>query len=127
MTSWAGRVAAITLFAEDLGAVRAFYADVVGLPVHYEDPDSVVYDLGGLLVNYLVVTEAADLVGPAPVGGADAGVRAQLTIPVDDVHAVAERIAAAGGVLLRGPEVRPWGPTTATYRDPAGHVWEIAS
>jgi catechol 2,3-dioxygenase-like lactoylglutathione lyase family enzyme len=127
MTSWASSVDAITLFAEDLDAVKVFFADVVELPVAYEDSDSVVYRIGDLMLNYLVVKEADDLVGPAAVGDASAGVRFQLTLPVDDVTAVAERIVAAGTVLLRGPEVRPWGPTTATFRDPAGHVWEIAS
>ncbi len=127
MTSWASSVDAITLFAEDLDAVKVFFADVVELPVAYEDSDSVVYRIGDLMLNYLVVSEADDLVGPAAVGDASAGVRFQLTLTVDDVTAVAERIVAAGTVLLRGPEVRPWGPTTATFRDPAGHLWEIAS
>jgi lactoylglutathione lyase len=127
MTSWASSVDAITLFAEDLDAVKAFFADVVELPVAYEDSDSVVYRIGDLMLNYLVVAEADDLVGPAPVGDASAGVRFQITLTVDDVAAVAARIEAAGAPLLRGPEVRPWGPTTATFRDPAGHVWEIAS
>jgi catechol 2,3-dioxygenase-like lactoylglutathione lyase family enzyme len=127
MTSWASSVDAITLFAEDLDAVKAFFADVVELPVAYEDSDSVVYRIGDLMLNYLVAAEADDLVGPAPVGDASTGVRFQLTLTVDDVAAVAARIEAAGTALLRGPEVRPWGPTTATFRDPAGHVWEIAS
>jgi uncharacterized glyoxalase superfamily protein PhnB len=35
--------------------------------------------------------------------------------------------AAARGVkLLNGPIDRPWGPRTASFMDPAGHIWEIA-
>jgi len=127
VSSWAGKVDAITLFAEDLDSVKAFFADVVELPILFEDADSVVYKVGDLLLNYLRVGEADDLVGPAPVGDAASGVRFQLTVTVEDVEDVARRIVDAGTVLLRGPEVRSWGPTTATFRDPAGHVWEIAS
>lgn len=127
MSSWASRIAAITLFAADLEAVRRFYADVVELPVHFEDPHSVVYDVGGVLINYLVESETEGLMSPVPVAPEGSGVRVLLTIPVDDVHAVAARVVAAGGVVVRGPEVRPWGPTTATLLDPAGHAWEIAS
>ncbi|MDQ3782600.1 MAG: VOC family protein, partial [Actinomycetota bacterium] len=28
--------------------------------------------------------------------------------------------------LLNGPVDRPWGVRTASFRDPAGHIWEIA-
>jgi uncharacterized glyoxalase superfamily protein PhnB len=29
--------------------------------------------------------------------------------------------------LLNGPIDRPWGLRTATFTDPDGHVWEVAS
>ena len=32
-----------------------------------------------------------------------------------------------GATLLNGPIDRPWGIRTAAFRDPAGHVWELAS
>jgi lactoylglutathione lyase len=28
--------------------------------------------------------------------------------------------------LLNGPMDRPWGVRTASFRDPGGHIWEIA-
>jgi uncharacterized glyoxalase superfamily protein PhnB len=28
--------------------------------------------------------------------------------------------------LLNGPMDRPWGIRTASFRDPGGHIWEIA-
>lgn len=122
---WA--VSAITLFVDDLAAARAFYAERIGLPVHFEDADSVVFDFGGTLVNLLVASEATELIAPAPVGGPESGARAQLTITVHDVDAVAAALVARGVDLLNGPIDRPWGPRTAAFRDPAGHVWELAS
>jgi len=32
-----------------------------------------------------------------------------------------------GVELLNGPMDRPWGPRTASFRDPSGQIWEIAS
>jgi uncharacterized glyoxalase superfamily protein PhnB len=51
----------------------------------------------------------------------------QLTIPVDDVDAVCARLRDQGISLLNGPMDRPWGIRTATFRDPAGTIWEIAA
>ena len=127
MTDWRpGGISAITLFVEDLDAAKAFYRAVFGLPVHYEDPSSAVFAFGGTLVNLLEVGEAPELVGPAPVGGPGGGVRFQLTIEVEDVDAAAAEAVARGAVLLNGPVDRPWGIRTAAFRDPAGHVWELA-
>lgn len=60
------------------------------------------------------------------VAGPDAGTRALLTITVDDVDAMCAELAARGVELLNGPMDRPWGVRTAAFRDPGGHVWEIA-
>jgi uncharacterized glyoxalase superfamily protein PhnB len=56
----------------------------------------------------------------------EAGSRLQLTIEVDDVDAICAQLAARGVELLNGPMDRPWGPRTASFQDPGGHIWEIA-
>jgi len=123
---WPGGIAAITLFVEDLGAAKQFYTEVFGLPVSFEDESSVVFTFGETLVNLLVTAEAPELVAPAPVAGPDAGVRFQFTVGVDDVDAMAAELERRGVELLNGPVDRPWGIRTASFRDPGGHVWEIA-
>jgi len=123
---WPGAIAAITLFFEDLGAARAFYAKVFGLPVFFEDESSTVFKFGDTLVNLLQASEAPELVAPAPVGPPDSGVRFQLTLGVEDVDATCEELTRRGVAILNGPVDRPWGIRTASFRDPGGHVWEIA-
>jgi catechol 2,3-dioxygenase-like lactoylglutathione lyase family enzyme len=125
--AWPTKIDAITLFAEDLDATKRFYQEVFGLPISFEDDASAVFDFGNTLINLLRVSEAPELVAPAPVGSADAGVRAQFTLGVDDVDATCAEIVRRGATLLNGPMNRPWGIRTAAFRDPAGHVWEIAS
>ena len=123
---WPGAIAAITLFFEDLGAARAFYGKVFGLPVFFEDESSTVFKFGDTLVNLLQAGEAPELVAPAPVGPPDSGVRFQLTLGVEDVDATCEELTRRGVAILNGPVDRPWGIRTASFRDPGGHVWEIA-
>lgn len=119
-------IGAVTLFVEDIGAARQFYQAAFDLPVHFEDDVSVVFELGGTLVNLLASTEAGELIAPEPVAGPGSGSRVQLTIHVEDVDAACAELERRGVTLLNGPMDRPWGVRTAAFRDPAGHVWEIA-
>ena len=124
--SWADGIGAITLFVEDVETTKRFYREVFGIPVHFADEVSVVFAFGGTLVNLLKAGEASELIGPAVVARADAGARMQLTIQVDDVDAVCAELSRRGVELLNGPMDRPWGVRTAAFRDPGGHIWEIA-
>lgn len=124
--AWPKGIAAITLFAEDLQATKQFYLDVFGLPVHYEDDDSAVFEFGTTLVNLLRGTEAPSLIAPGEVARPDAGARFQFTLEVDDVDAMCAELQRRGVELLNGPMDRPWGIRTASFKDPAGNIWEIA-
>jgi len=125
-SGWPSGIAAITMFVEDLEAAKEFYEQVFGLPVTFEEHDSVVFKFGQTLVNLLKTAAAPELVDPARVASPDAGSRFQLTLHVDDVDRLCEELMARGVTLLNGPVDRPWGVRTASFRDPAGHIWEIA-
>jgi len=126
MSSWPGRIGALTLFVEDLETTKRFYRDVFGLAVAFEDADSAVFDFGNTLINLLTTSAAGELIEPAAVASRKAGSRVQLTINVEDVDAVCAELVSRGVALLNGPLDRPWGVRTASFRDPGGHVWEIA-
>lgn len=124
--AWPGGIGAITLFEEQLETAKRFYQEVFGLPVVYEDENSAVFRFGETLINLLQATEAPTLVAPATVGSPGAGVRQQLTLGVEDVDAMCAELERRGVELLNGPMDRPWGIRTASFRDPGGHIWEIA-
>jgi catechol 2,3-dioxygenase-like lactoylglutathione lyase family enzyme len=126
MTDWPGRISAITLFAEDLESTKRFYEDVFQLQTVFEDEHSAVFKFGETLINLLRVSEAPELVAPAAVGSPGDGARFQFTLGVEDVDATVAELRARGVELLNGPVDRPWGIRTASFRDPAGHIWEIA-
>ena len=126
-SSWPKGVAAITLFVDDLEEARRFYRRVFDVPVLVEDDDSTAFRFGNTIVNLLKATAARELVEPATVGGPESGARLMFTIDVDDVDATCAELAARGVELLNGPLDRPWGVRTASFRDPAGNIWEIAT
>ena len=126
MGSWPSGISAITAFVEDLDDAKRFYGEVFGLPVVYEDADSAVFNFGNTIINLLKTTAAHSLIEPAQVASRDAGARLQFTIEVDDVDAMCAELTSRGVELLNGPMDRPWGIRTASFRDPGGHIWEIA-
>ncbi|MGO4493362.1 VOC family protein [Arthrobacter sp. 2YAF22_2] len=119
-------IGAITLFVEDLPASKRFYQEVFDLPVAFEDGASAVFKFDNTMINLLKTEEAPELIQPALVAAPEAGARMQFTLQVDDVDAVCAELASRGVELLNGPMDRPWGIRTATFRDPGGHIWEIA-
>jgi len=126
VSTWPKGINAITLFVEDLAAAKQFYREVFRVPLTFEDDDSAVFDFGNTIVNLLKTSAAGELIEPAAIAPRDTGARFQLTIEVDDVDATCAELAARGVTLLNGPIDRPWGVRTASFMDPAGHIWEIA-
>jgi catechol 2,3-dioxygenase-like lactoylglutathione lyase family enzyme len=124
--SWPRQITAITLFVEDLAAAKDFYREALGLQLAFEDDDSAVFKFKNTLINLLRTSAASELIEPALVGTREAGSRFQLTIDVDDVDAMCAELTSRGVKLLNGPIDRPWGVRTASFMDPAGHIWEIA-
>lgn len=127
MVEWTKNIGAITLFVEDLELAKSFYREVFDLPIVYQDDNSAVFDFNDVSINLLKISEAPGLIEPATVASRDAGSRFQFTIGVDDVDAVCSELAKRGVTLLNGPMDRPWGIRTASFVDPGGHIWEIAS
>ncbi len=126
MSAWPRGIVAITLFVERLADAKHFYQTVFGLPLVFEDDDSAVFKFGNTLVNLLKITAAGELVEPATVASREAGSRVVFTIEVEDVDAMCAELTKRGVELLNGPMDRPWGARTASFRDPGGHIWEIA-
>ncbi len=120
------KVDVISLFTEDLVGSTSFYQEVFGLAPIFQDENSAVFTFENMMVNLLDTLAAPELVAPAKVASSEAGARFVLTASVDDVDAACSELARHGVVLVNGPMNRPWGVRTASFADPAGHIWEIA-
>ena len=126
MAVWPGSITAITLFVDDLAATRAFYLEVFGLPILFEDENSAVFRFDNTMINLLKSSAAVSLIDPATVASPGSGSRLLLTLDVEKVDATCAELTARGVELLNGPMDREWGIRTASFRDPGGHIWEIA-
>jgi catechol 2,3-dioxygenase-like lactoylglutathione lyase family enzyme len=116
----------INLFAEDLAETKSFYQEVFGLPLIFEDDNSALFKFENMMAMVRDVSAVPELIAPATVGSPEGGSRFMLSVFVDDVEAECAELAQQGVVLLNGPVDRPWGMRTASFADPAGHIWEIA-
>jgi predicted enzyme related to lactoylglutathione lyase len=105
------------LHAEDPGASRAFYEEVLGLEV--------AMDLGWVLTFVAPDNRTAQL--SVMQQDASAAVRPDVSIEVDDVdaaHAAAERL---GCEIVHPLTDEPWGVRRFFVRDPSGSVLNILS
>ena len=123
---WATDIATVTLLVADLAVTRAFYVSTFGVPIVFEDNDCAVFKFKNTLINLLKESAGDELLAPEPVAPVAPGARFVFTIGVDDVDAVCAELASRGVELLNGPMDRPWGIRTASFKDPAGYVWEIS-
>lgn len=102
-------------------AMRRFYVEVLGLTPR-SDRDGFVSFQWGVPPHdtRLTVTVHSEVRGPAvdPV-------RRLLNLGVDDIEAVARRIAAAGGTFVRQPVQERWGGWIATLVDPDGNYVQL--
>ncbi len=118
----------ITLWTDDVPAMRDFYHDVLGLDVEV--------DLGfyvGFKSEHIAFAVCARSVMQAVVGhpsyrDAVRGQSFQLSFPLDqpaDVDRVYEEIIAKGARPLQGPADMPWNQRAAFFVDPEGNIHEL--
>jgi catechol 2,3-dioxygenase-like lactoylglutathione lyase family enzyme len=109
------RFSLVTIFVQDLAALRDWYTSQLGLTVSEETSRFVrLADRDGRPCVAFHVGE--------PLGHPD---QVQLHFEVDDVDAEHERLRAAGLAFHEPPENKPWGWRVAATRDPAGHTVEL--
>jgi catechol 2,3-dioxygenase-like lactoylglutathione lyase family enzyme len=121
------RVDVIVLFVADVERAKTFYRDTFGLHPDEEDAEGAFIKLDTMFLALLGPAAAQDLLTPEAVARQPAtGASSQLVAFVDDVHAVYAELIAQGVEFVREPTDRAWGLRTAHFKDPDGHIWELA-
>lgn len=106
----------------DLAAMRAFYTDVLGLPIAYERHDWIKFQLGQ------VALALRPRSAPFFESGRDVDrPSVQLAFLVDDdqVDTCHQELTALGIPILEPPTDQPWGHRTLYFADPEGNVLEL--
>jgi catechol 2,3-dioxygenase-like lactoylglutathione lyase family enzyme len=104
----------VTLFAEDIAPLRAWYTEKIGLAPTWESEDFVM--LTGDQGASLGIHQGTPLSHPE---------RVQLHFEVPDVDAFYEQLQNQGISFRQAPQDTPWGYRVAVLADPAGHSVEI--
>ena len=101
--------------AEPVEDAKAFYGGILGLNIVMDH---------GWVVTFAAETRAAPQISIASEGGSGTPVP-DLSIEVDNLDEVHQRLLAAGWAIEYGPTSEPWGVRRLYVRDPFGRLVNI--
>jgi predicted lactoylglutathione lyase len=124
------RVSLVTLGVSDVARATAFY-EALGWersPASVEGDVSFFKTAGGILALWGQDDMAQDAQLPQAVGAQTfRGVSLAINVETPaDVDRAFEQVEAAGGAIVKQPQRTEWGGYIGYFRDPDGHLWEIA-
>jgi catechol 2,3-dioxygenase-like lactoylglutathione lyase family enzyme len=125
------RILETALYVADLDRAAAFYGEVLGLPCLHADKRMRAYDVNGNGV-LLLFPEGGSLApietpgGSIPPHDGRGPVHIAFGIAREDLEAWQRHLAEAG-VALEGRTQWPRGGVSVYFRDPDGHLLEIAT
>jgi predicted enzyme related to lactoylglutathione lyase len=116
------------IVTDDVAALAAFYASLLGVPVtlneYYVEVPAGPVTVGFSKRRFTEYTEDQQ----CPETGAAWRDEVILDFHVEDVDAEYERIAGLGGVtVVTPPATQPWGSRSMVFRDPGGNLVNIFS
>ena len=120
-------VTLITLGVADVQAAAGFY-ETMGLKRASSSNDNVVFfDMGGLALGLFGRDSLAEDAGISADGDGFRAVTLAWNQPEEAaVDAAIDHAVAAGGTLVKAAEKVFWGGYSGYFKDPDGHLWEVA-
>ncbi|MGV3759444.1 MAG: VOC family protein [Actinomycetota bacterium] len=119
------RVSIVTLGVADIGRARRFY-EALGWQGQ-EVEETVFFQAGGLAVVLWGRAKLAEDSGVVDDGATWGGVALAHNVRSrEEVDAIVGQAAHAGAIVTRPPAETFYGGYAGCFRDPDGHVWEIA-
>jgi len=121
------RISMITLGVRDLATAIEFYEQGLGFPRRESPPDVAFFTLNGTwLALYGREALAEDATVSAEGGGFESFTLAHNVSSENEVDEVVLQAVTAGAVLVKKPGKVFWGGYSGYFRDPDGHLWEVA-
>lgn len=121
------RISMITLAVRDLPAAVAFYEHGLGFPRMESPPEVAFFTLDGTwLALYGREALAEDATVSAAGDGFEGFTLAHNVGSEREVDAVIAQAVAAGATLVKPPQKVFWGGYSGYFKDPDGHLWEVA-
>jgi catechol 2,3-dioxygenase-like lactoylglutathione lyase family enzyme len=120
------QISLITLGVADLGRSRRFYGDGFGWKPVFETPGIVFYQMNGMVLGLWPTSDLEEDMQRPSLVRPGAFALAHNVAAREDVQPALDRLAAAGGRILRPADEPPHGGFRGYVADPDDHAWEIA-
>lgn len=121
------RISMITLGVRDLAAAVKFYEAGLGFPRMESPPEVAFFTLNGSWLGlYSHNALAEDATVPPEGNGFEGFTLSHNVSSEEEVEKVMGQALAAGATLVKAAQKVFWGGYSGYFKDPDGHLWEIA-
>lgn len=121
------RISMITLGVRDLAAAIKFYEHGLGFPRMESPPSVAFFTLNGTWLGLYSRDALAEDATVAPEGHGFEGFTLSHNVASEaEVDAVMKLAIAAGATQAKQAQQVFWGGHSGYFRDPDGHLWEVA-
>ena len=121
------RISMVALGVADLDMSIRFYRDGLALPMMDSPPGVAFFNLNGSWLGLARRDALAADATVSPEGNGYAGFNLAHNVASEqEVDDVVRQAVAAGGGLVKSPQKAPWGGYHGYFKDPDGHLWEVA-
>lgn len=120
-------ISMITLGVRDLAIAIKFYEQGLGFPKMESPPEVAFFTLNGSWLGlYGREALAEDATVSTQGSGFEGFALAHNVSSESDVDAVIQQAVAAGATLVKPAQKVFWGGYSGYFKDPDGHLWEVA-
>lgn len=117
----------ITLGVDDIDRAVKFYRDGLGLPQKETPPGVAFFALNGTWLGLFGREALAQDANVSAAGEGFGGFSLAHNLGSEaEVDAAMAEAVAAGATLVKPPQKVFWGGYSGYFRDPDGHLWELA-
>ncbi len=121
------RISMITLGVRDLATAVKFYEAGLGFPRMESPPEVAFFTLNGSWLGlYSRNALAEDATVPPEGNGFEGFTLSHNVSSEEEVETIMGQALAAGATLVKAAQKVFWGGYSGYFKDPDGHLWEIA-